>query len=351
MGDFGNRDASMHPLTSRPVLPPRALGAKEPPTDRVFSDAGFRADPAERLIGPDARPRASLLSVAFALFAASALHILVLALIVYERSWEADPAQQETEIPVEIVVEPPPRPPKPPEPEQKKPEPPLPPEYEKPATDAPRAATNENVDRDGPVKPEAAPKPQATPASAPPAPATEQGPQRDGASEASKLTAEPTPDKLDAETLPLHDSTPDKSAEEQVRAENKIEQPTPRRPAAKSQQFPTFAALPEIDFGGAAKQTPIAGGNAKSTYLSVLYAMIVQHLRKPPGGRGNASARGGTIEFIVDALGNLSYRRIGRSSGLPNLDEAALDAVGKASPFPPPPQGHRVGITFTFGAN
>jgi TonB family protein len=316
-------------------------------------NASFRADPAERLMAPSERPRASPLSLFFPLLVACAFHALVLALLVYERSWEPNSARHEIEIPVEIIVEPSPPPPEAPEQEQKTPEPPPPPEYEKPATDAPRAATKENVDRDGPVKPGAAPKPQPTPAPAspPPTSAAEQGPQRDGESEAPRLTAEPTPDRPDAEILPLHDRTPDKSAEEQARAENKIEQPTPSRPAAKSQQFPTFAALPDIDFGGAAKQTPIAGGNAKSTYLSVLYAMIVQHLRKPPGGRANASARGGTIEFIVDALGNLSYRRIGRSSGLPNLDEAALDAVGKASPFPPPPQGHRVGITFTFGAN
>jgi TonB family protein len=318
----------------------------------LSSDASFRADPDERLTGPDKRPHASPLSLALALFTASALHFLVLALIIYDSRWEPDSAQQETEIPVEIVVEPPPPPSKPPEPEQKKPEPPPPPEYEKPATDAPRAATKENVDRDGPVKPEATPEPQPTPAPAspPPAPTAEQV-QRDGGSEASKLAAEPTPDKPDAEILPLHDSTPDKSAEEQARAENKIEPPTPRRPTAKSQQFPTFAALPDIDFGGAAKQTPIAGGNAKSTYLSIVYAMIVQHLHNPPGRRADLMARHGTIEFIVDALGNLAYRRIGRSSGQPHLDEAALDAVGKASPFPPPPQGHRVGLTFTFGVN
>ncbi|HYC26378.1 MAG TPA: TonB family protein, partial [Roseiarcus sp.] len=49
--------------------------------------------------------------------------------------------------------------------------------------------------------------------------------------------------------------------------------------------------------------------------------------------------------------GNLGQRRISQSSGSRELDRAAYEAIGQASPFPPPPQGAPIGLRFTYGAN
>jgi periplasmic protein TonB len=211
------------------------------------------------------------------------------------------------------------------------------PEDEKPAFDAPRAANNDKRDDENAAdaaKPSAAPPP---PSEAPPAPAP--APEPPAAPQAPELRAAPdgdTPEVAKADPA----TPPDKPT------------PTPEKPApAPAKKFPTFASVPDIDFGGAAMSTPVAGGNAKATYLSILYGMITPRVHVPPIARTYGRRLKGSIVFTVDGRGRLTERWVAQPSGSSELDEAAMQAVGSASPFPAPPRGAPMGMRFNYGVN
>ena len=111
----------------------------------LSSEDNIHADALDRQSGPAAPTAAERRGLALALIAAAALHVIVpLALFAYNALWPAAPIAVAKEIPVEVVLEaPPPKPKK----AEEKPKPPPAPEDEKPAYDAPRAATPEKVNR------------------------------------------------------------------------------------------------------------------------------------------------------------------------------------------------------------
>jgi TonB family protein len=293
-------------------------------------DTSFKANSAERLLQPpSAQPSFQPIRY-LSLMGAVAIYAVLLALLLLENSLDhAAPAQQE--IPVEIVIEPPPENPEPPQP---KPEPeamtrPL---DEEPAYDAPRAPTEKKSEIEAPDEGS-----KSTPAPAPkrpPNPSSDAGKASGQTKEAEVETKENS-----IETLL------DKSA---VEALPPVQQEPEKQAKAEGNQLPTFDSVPDVDFEGAIKQTPIAGGKAKATYLTILYGMIMSHLRPPSGPRARLE---GAILFSVDGRGNLAQRRIAQSSGSRELDRAAYDAIGQASPFPPPPQGAPIGLRFSYGAN
>jgi len=284
-------------------------------------DPSFRADSAERLLQPQPGAAASRPIGVVPLLAAGAIYAALLALLLLE-SWLENgfappPAQ---EIPVEIVVEPPPQEqPEPPKPEPQAMTQPL---FEEPAHDAPRAPTEKKSEKEGPDQNAKPPNPS-------PEPKKEAGQAKEGEVE-SKDTIETLIDKTVPDAVAQTPEEPEKQAK------------------AEANPVPTFDSVPDVDFDAAAKQTPVSGGKAKATYLSILYGMIMSHLRQPNGPRTRFE---GAIVFSVDGRGNLGQRRIAQSSGSRELDRAAYDAIGQASPFPPPPQGAPIGLRFTFGAN
>ena len=132
------------------------------------SEADFTAEPIERLSGPEEPTPGERKGWALALIAAAALHLIIpLALIVYYALWPPIVPVAQQEIPVEVVVEQPtPKPDK----TEDKPKPPPEPEDEKPAYDAPAAATQEKVNRESPDKKTEAPAAKAPPTPTPGAP-------------------------------------------------------------------------------------------------------------------------------------------------------------------------------------
>lgn len=70
-----------------------------------------------------------------------------------------------------------------------------------------------------------------------------------------------------------------------------------------------------------------------------LVAQIERHKRVPEGARG----RSGIVKaaFGMDREGRLTEARIIASSGSAALDQAALDLIRHAQPFPAPPVGMR----------
>jgi protein TonB len=324
--------------------------------DASPSDVGFRANPAERPMQSRAPLSLAGTSGWFALFGALLIHASILSFLLFENKLEPAIAPEAREIPVEILVEPP-EPKKPDDPAAKpEPAPTAQPIDLEPAHDAPRAANEEKVVREAPD--EATKAPGATPMtkepSLNPAPAEAAGPTREGESHAAENSADPVLDKAADEEKRIVEADRQAPAEQQARVDMNA-QPE-KLPAFVGQPFPTWStgerfstseSLPDIELGSAAGPTPVSGGKARSTYLSILYGMIMSHVH----GTAAPHARfAGQIAFTIDGTGNLMQRSIARSSGSRDLDSAALAAVGEAAPFPPPPQGMPAKLTFTYDA-
>ena len=236
-------------------------------------------------------------------------------------------------IPVEIIVEPPP-----PEPKAEPQKPPKPLD-ETEAHDAPREASDTKLKLDPMDDKTASPKV----APPPERPATAPVEQKQASDPSARQRPDDKPDAAPIEPAAANHDKPD-----QAPANPSPPKPAQQRPVFLADPFTSFQPAPEFHFSATAKQSPIAGGKADATYLSILYGMIMAHMHGANAALANAPRSEGRIVFAVDAMGHVLQRRIGQSSGVPELDLAALNAVGSASPFPAPPNGMPIGLTFTY---
>ena len=95
---------------------------------------------------------------------------------------------------------------------------------------------------------------------------------------------------------------------------------------------------------GGGKRTGQAGGGAVRGYGARVRARILAN-RPSASGVGRA-----VVTFGVAGSGQLRFVRLARSSGDGRLDQAALAAVRRSSPFPTPPAGASAAqLTFTIG--
>ncbi len=315
--------------------------------------------PRRRLFGPRRR---FLLFVALCL----ALHVALVALVLILDALFAPKIPPAEEIPVEVVVEPPAPPkqeaPPPEEPkkeeEQKKEEPKKPPppplkqQYieEEPAYDAPRQQSKEKLEREAPDEATQAQKKAQPKETAAPEPSPEKQdnkPPEQAPEVAPEKTEKPSDDKPDAEVIERAEQKAAKPEEKQTAVKNKG---PAKKGAEKSiaEQLASLEQLPEFKFGGATKPSPVGGGQAKTTYLTILYGMIMPHMRVPERVRGGHLSGSGIVAFYIDEMGNLTHQAVYRTSGLPDLDAAAVYAVRRAAPFPPPPRGLPHAIQFTY---
>jgi TonB family protein len=306
----------------------------------------IRANSDERLIQPQAEGAAK--NRYLAPLGAGLIYALLLAPALLDGFlWRPAPPVQE--IPVEIIVEPPPQE-KPPEPAQPAPPPqpdtPSPPKPydEAPAHDAPRAANNEKLDTDGPDKPAKAPtaEPNESPS---PNPDKDKAPS--AANKSTPQLEQKSPDSTAAKLAEttangeLNSASPAEN-EKQTESEAKPDQPSP----ADGNRLPFFASVPGLDFGAMAKNAPITTGQAKATYLSIVYGMVMAQMHYSRASGPDRLV--GTIDFTLDSIGNVVRRSVAQSSGSRAFDNAALDAVARASPFPRPPDGAPIGLEFTY---
>ena len=313
----------------------------------------FSANPAERLVAP-ARLRNWREHPRFLIILALCLlaHGLLIAYLLREDMLSAPLLPPEQEIPVEVVVVPPP-------PEQEQPpaskqdQPPpkqkIEEEYEKPAFDAPRAANKETIEREtaseqtkspnvAPPKEEAARTPE------PPKEASAEQPTQQEPLTQDSSQKQPE-DKIDAETVeaasPAQQPKPDKTP-----TPTKTEVSPKLKTGSIADQIAALAPIPDFQLGAAAKPSPVSGGNAKSSYLSILYGLIVPRMHIPPGSRRTSAD--GLVAFYIDERGNLTHQAVVRTSGVAELDAAAVSAVRQAAPFPAPPTGHPRSILFHY---
>jgi protein TonB len=287
-----------------------------------------------------------------------AAHLALLGFFLREDALDAGSvARQVEEIPVEVVMEPPPpekteEAPPPKEEEQK---PPALKKQEmtldvKPAIDAPKEASKEKAESDAPDKETRAQRVAPAPkeAAAKPEPAAAPKDARDDAArlEPDDALRRAPEEKPDAEIVERAEPAPP-APEKQAR---KGAKPAPKQGEAKSiaEQVAAMEPLPELKVGGGGKPSPVGGGNAKTTYLTILYGLIMQKIR-PPQGLPPRRVANVAIRFYLDEMGNLTHQAIERESGSREIDLVALNAVRRAAPFPPPPPGHPRLLIFNYG--
>ena len=111
----------------------------------------------------------------------------------------------------------------------------------------------------------------------------------------------------------------------------------------------TFAPTIEIP-GGALTwiTTFVPPGTAPPAYLSTLYGMIMPKMHAAPEPGVRSRPRQGEVAFSIDPRGRLTEVVIVAPSGASDLDAAAVLAVRRAAPFPPPPRGGFISVRFTY---
>jgi protein TonB len=317
------------------------------------SDGGapMRASSAER--AEPARAPSSFVGINrwIALAAALLLHGAILAALLIQFDWGERAAPPAQEIPVEVVVEQP----KPPEPQpQPQPQPSSapPPQLDlKPAHDAPRAVSEEKTPAgaDAKTNGEKSPTPDAPQAGATPAPNEAAKAQASSASPPAPAPAKNDGELQASDAAPALDAPADQTAEapdSQVKVAAMIGQPLPTW--SKGKQYSTFDPVPDVQFGAAAA-SPVGGGQAPTTYLTIVYGLVMQHLRLTDAIKAESQRLEGAINFSVDGHGDVIQRSVAQPSGSNALDAAALAAVTESAPYPPPPMGLPIALKFTYG--
>lgn len=350
-----------------------AIGDKSATRTRLTASAAERFSTPARATAAFARRTCFSVTLAAIL----AVHLGLLALFLRHDEAVAPPAQV-AEIPVEVVVQPPPAP----EPAAQQPP-------EKPATSAPRAANDETVDRDTsdlephapkndvpknndaskdvaqsdapekneiqadnkPAAPDPVPPtPPAAASAEPPAQVQPEHPAPDQA-KPDKPDSKPEVVQKDAEALDkLLPPEPPKRPADLARAappkpspkSTLRTRPKPQQPSSALQQLAGSSSLPDYTFAKPMRRhAKVTGGSEDDRYLAVVYGMITQHhaLGDLPEGDWFVA-----VAFQVDGDGRLVGVGVQRSSGYPQVDLAALQAVERAAPFPPPPSGATTGL-------
>ncbi len=309
----------------------------------------FVAPPDERLFE---RPHPSTLAAkgrfTFVLLICFLLHVVLISLFVHlDRPKAVAPAKQE--IPVQIIVEPPPpkKPAPPPKSKQQHKQAAL---DEKIATDAPRPPNHEKFRKDAQDKASHSPKapPDTAPAKVKPAKAAASAPKKSVDAKSAKASAPQLKEhRADGDPIEAAElQRPD--APEQTKTEQAAPRPDAQQKAAQD-PLSALTRLPDYSFIPASRRAPIASGKAASTYLSVVYGMVIARIHHVPETAARRVQTMGKITFSIDLAGNLLRERVVKSSGSPELDSIAMAAIRAASPFPPSPTGTGLYLNFHYG--
>jgi len=81
-----------------------------------------------------------------------------------------------------------------------------------------------------------------------------------------------------------------------------------------------------------------AGPQPKEAWVKSVSQHLLRYKRHPDNGKGCHSRSGNVmVHFAIDRQGRVLETHVMKSSGIKDLDRAALDIVEKASPLPAPP--------------
>ncbi len=272
----------------------------------------------------------------------SVVHAIVLVILLWHDATRPPPSARAEETPVEVVIQAPV-----PQPVI---QPPAPPPPEMPATSAPRAHNEETLERDATAAESHAPKAAAQPQQS--APSLQQASRPDDAkpdeakpdhAEEDSSAAKPSDAPKDAEAL---DQAPPEPPRRPAKLAKTVK-PTPLKsppkvPRTALQQLAGASELPDYAFAKPMrKRAKVTGGTEDDRYLAVVYALVTRNQAAIPLPDGIWTVAG---SFQVDGSGNLIDIGLAQSSGYRQVDAAALEAVERAAPFPPPPSGGVTGL-------
>ena len=121
------------------------------------------------------------------------------------------------------------------------------------------------------------------------------------------------------------------------RPRQQMAEQTPQRPASAAGNGGQNAADAAAGRASAGQQGSDGGGGQAeiAQWQSQVQRKLARSLRYPRAANGERGEV--VVRFTVAAQGNASGVSIVRSSGNVVLDQAAIETVGRASPFPPIP--------------
>jgi TonB family protein len=246
------------------------------------------------------------------------LHLLPLLLLI---DWPMSPPAENAPIPVQLVIEPPPKAsPAPPQPQPKFTPPP------------PRGRlASEDL---GEPEAKEVDKPKGEPPAADKSAKAETPPAETKPPEKPQQTAAVTPPPLP----PLKPQTPKPD-------------PTPKPPPKPSPAVHQTPRQVEEPTNSAPRRARFPGTAAtRDDYLAYMHALIRQHYNLLPFSM-LGDRRGMTvIEFVVLDDGKIALLKVRRSSGYPDIDHRVAEMVAAVGRFPPLPQWFQgLGMPFEFG--
>ena len=124
---------------------------------------------------------------------------------------------------------------------------------------------------------------------------------------------------------------PEAHPEEVKAADNQIPAPVTTAPQAPKVEDAVVAAAPEQG------QINISNANAIPTWKRQVVGLLERHKRYPEAAQARNQHGAVELAFSLDRRGRVTASRIAKSSGSSALDEATLDLVRRAQPFPAPP--------------
>jgi protein TonB len=155
----------------------------------------------------------------------------------------------------------------------------------------------------------------------------------------------PEPDVVVRKSEPVEE-TDDKKAEDNPQPEQ-VAAPVASSAAQEASAPPPVEAT-RADKPAAAKQglSP-KPSQAALTWQKAVALHLNKHKRYPSEARSRGEQGVALVSYSIDRSGKVIAARLDKSSGSALLDQAALDALDRASPFPAPP-ADLVDITFKF---
>lgn len=151
--------------------------------------------------------------------------------------------------------------------------------------------------------------------------------------EPPKVTPPPPPPKPKPKAEPRQKAKPVIRKARHEPARKKAESPTPRAQRATRQGDGAVNSRASSR-GGSGGATQFAGRAQSASHRAMILAHLARYKLYPSAAR-SAGIRGRvTIAFRVSAEGAVSGISISRSSGASVLDQATLDMVRRAAPFP-----------------
>lgn len=185
--------------------------------------------------------------------------------------------------------------------------------------------------------------------------------------------AEPVPAVAPSSLAPVVPVEAVKPLPEPAKPEpKKVDTPKPKKPskpaaakapaAAQTNAKTSAPAAPaQGGAGGQSNVTALAGGAGRigtgdaegnsdvTNYPGQISRALRRALYYPPSAKRRRLTGETLVSFVVAKGGSTSSIRVARSSGVPELDEAALETVRRAAPFPAiPPAARRDSWTFTI---